>query len=94
MTEIIGLFAAVLTTVSFLPQAVMVLRTGNTDGISLTMYALFTIGVAGWLAYGLMVGSLPVTLANAITLGLAAIILMMKIRSLHMTGNKALSANA
>ena len=81
MTEFIGLVAAMLTTISFLPQTFMVLRTGRTDGISLCMYALFTTGVAGWLVYGVMVGSLPVILANAITLALAATILALKLRA-------------
>lgn len=81
MTDMIGLVAAMLTTISFLPQTLLVLRTGRTDGISLTMYALFTTGVAGWLIYGLMVESLPVIIANAITLALAATILGLKVRS-------------
>lgn len=82
MTDLIGLVAAMLTTISFLPQTLLVLRTGQTEGISLTMYALFTTGVAGWLAYGLMTGSLPVILANAVTLGFAATILTLKVRAL------------
>ena len=81
MTDMIGLVAAMLTTISFLPQTFMVLRTGRTDGISLCMYALFTTGVAGWLVYGVLVGSLPVILANAITLALAATILALKLRA-------------
>ena len=81
MTDFIGLVAAMLTTISFLPQTFMVLRTGRTDGISLCMYALFTTGVAGWLVYGVLVGSLPVILANAITLALAATILALKLRA-------------
>lgn len=82
MTDLIGLLAAMLTTISFLPQTLLVLRTGQTEGISLTMYALFTTGVAGWLAYGLMTGSLPVILANAVTLGFGATILTLKVRAL------------
>ena len=94
MTELIGLVAAVLTTVSFLPQTLLVLRTGRTDGISLCMYALFTTGVAGWLIYGLMVGSLPVILANAITLALAATILMLKVRAVLQNLKQELPARA
>ncbi|MEL6859339.1 MAG: SemiSWEET transporter [Pseudomonadota bacterium] len=94
MTELIGLVAAMLTTVSFLPQTLLVLRTGRTDGISLCMYALFTTGVAGWLIYGLMVGSLPVILANAITLALAATILMLKVRAVLQSLKQELPARA
>ncbi len=94
MTEFIGLVAAMLTTVSFLPQTLLVLRTGRTDGISLWMYALFTTCVAGWLIYGLMVGSLPVILANAITLALAATILMLKVRAVLQSLKQELPARA
>ncbi|MEL7540612.1 MAG: SemiSWEET transporter [Pseudomonadota bacterium] len=94
MTDMIGLVAAMLTTISFLPQTLMVLRTGRTDGISLCMYALFTAGVAGWLAYGLLVGSLPVILANAITLALAATILALKLRAVLANHRQRLPARA
>jgi len=94
MTEMIGLIAAVLTTVSFLPQTLLVLRTGRTDGISLSMYALFTTGVAGWLIYGLLVGSLPVILANAITFALAMTILCLKVRAVLASRKDPLPAHA
>jgi len=80
LTTVIGLMAAFGTTVSFLPQALKTIRTKNTSGISLSMYALFTAGTLFWLIYGLMSGSLPVTVANAITLVFASIILVYKIR--------------
>ncbi len=94
MTDMIGLVAAMLTTISFLPQTLLVLRTGRTDGISLCMYALFTTGVGGWLAYGLLVGSLPVILANAITLALAATILALKLRAVLSDYRQRLPARA
>ncbi|MEL7031898.1 MAG: SemiSWEET transporter [Pseudomonadota bacterium] len=94
MTDMIGLVAAMLTTISFLPQTLMVLRTGRTDGISLCMYALFTTGVAGWLAYGVLVGSVPIILANAVTLALAATILMLKLRAVLATHRQRLPARA
>lgn len=92
MIDLIGMFAALLTTISFLPQAILVLRTGKTEGISLTMYALFTAGVAGWLAYGVLISSTPVIIANAVTLALAAIILIIKVRSVMPVSTKALPA--
>ncbi len=79
-TEIIGYIAAVLTTSSFVPQAWHTFRTRDVSGISLGMYSVFTVGVACWLAYGLLIGAWPVVIANAITLALAATILTMKLR--------------
>jgi MtN3 and saliva related transmembrane protein len=74
----LGTAAAVLTTGSFLPQAVLTLRTRNVSGISLGMYLMFTLGVALWLAYGLALGQWPVIAANAVTLVLASLILLTK----------------
>ena len=48
-------------------------------GISLGMYSAFAAGVALWLAYGLVLGEWPIVVANALTLGLALVILVMKV---------------
>ena len=73
--ELIGFAAAFLTTVAFLPQTVRVVRTRDTRSISLAMYVLFTIGVALWLVYGILIGSLPVMVANVLTLVQSGVIL-------------------
>jgi MtN3 and saliva related transmembrane protein len=44
------------------------------------MYSIFTVGIAMWLAYGVLIRSWPIVAANAVTLALAASILAMKIR--------------
>jgi MtN3 and saliva related transmembrane protein len=77
--EAIGYLAATLTTGSFLPQALLTLRTRDVSGISLGMYSAFTTGVALWLTYGVAVGDWPIVIANALTLALAATILALKI---------------
>jgi MtN3 and saliva related transmembrane protein len=78
--EWFGFAAAALTTVSFIPQAVMTIRTRDTRSISRGMYAMFTVGVALWLVYGVMLGSWPMIFANTLTLILAATILALKLR--------------
>ena len=80
ITNVIGLSAAFGTTVSFLPQAIKTIQTKNTSGISLYMYALFTLGTLLWLIYGLMSHSLPVTIANAVTFVFASVILGYKLK--------------
>ena len=80
MTDTIGFVAATLTTISFLPQAWLVIRTRRTAGISLLMYSLFVVGVALWIVYGVKVGAVPIILANAITLALAGTILVIAAR--------------
>mgnify|MGYP003440324157 FL=1 len=79
-TELIGYAAAGLTTCSFVPQAWLTFRTRDVSGISLGMYSVFTLGVALWLAYGLLLEAWPVVAANAVTLALALAILVMKLR--------------
>jgi len=78
--NIIGSIAAVLTTIAFLPQAVHSWKTRDLSGISLPMYSLFSLGVAFWFAYGLMISSWPVIIANGVTLVLACTVLMLKIQ--------------
>ena len=79
-TDWIGSLAAILTTVSFVPQAWRTWRTRDVSGISLTMYAVFTVGVGLWLIYGILLGEMPLIAANAITFTLALLILAMRIR--------------
>ena len=80
LQDIIGFFAAVLTTASFVPQVWHTFKTRDVQGISLGMYSVFTVGVAGWLLYGWLAGAWPIIIANFITLVLAAAILTMKLR--------------
>ena len=75
----LGYLAATLTTLSFVPQALLTLRTRDVHGISAGMYALFTLGIALWLGYGWRLGNWPIIIANAVTLALAGTILSTKL---------------
>ena len=78
--EWLGFVAATLTSASFIPQAVMTIRSRDTRGISRGMYVIFTTGVAFWLAYGIAIDSLPMIFANTVTLALAGTVLALKLR--------------
>lgn len=78
--DLIGYGAACLTTLSFVPQTWKTFRTRDVSGISLSMYSLFTVGVTGWLVYGVLMGSWPIIVANAVTLSLSCAVLVMKLR--------------
>ncbi len=80
LPDTVGYLAALLTTSSFVPQALLTLRTRDVSGISLSMYGAFTLGVALWLVYGIAIGEWPVIIANVVTLALAATILVTKVR--------------
>ena len=77
--ELIGYIAATLTTSSFLPQAILTLKTRDTESLSLGMYTTFTSGVFLWLIYGLYLADKAIIYANAITLILASSILFIKV---------------
>lgn len=81
--EYFGYPAAFLTTIAFVPQAWKSWRTRDLSGISLPMYALFTLGVALWLAYGIMIASTPIIAANAVTFALAFLVLWLKIAEMQ-----------
>lgn len=76
----IGMVAAVLTTIAFIPQLVVVVKTKSTKDISLAMFIIFSTGVFLWLAYGTLIWDWPLIIANAVTFILAMIILAYKIK--------------
>ena len=73
--KIIGLVAATLTTIAFLPQAVKTWKTRSTDDLSPAMFGLFCTGVLLWFIYGLSIRDFPIILANGATICLAGSIL-------------------
>jgi MtN3 and saliva related transmembrane protein len=78
MLDNIGFVAAVLTTFSFLPQALLTLRTRKTDEISLAMYLMLNLGIMCWLVYGVVRDDLALILANSVTLLFSLPILLVK----------------
>lgn len=85
--DTLGYLAAFCTTSSFLPQAILTVRSKDTKSLSLGMYSLFTLGVSLWLIYGIHKKDYAIICGNAITLTLSATILFFKIKSL--IGNRA-----
>ena len=77
--DFVGYLAATLTTASFLPQAIMTVKTRDTRSLSLGMYSMFTLGVLMWLIYGIYLSNLAIIAANAVTFLLATLILSFKI---------------
>lgn len=80
MTDAIGFLAGALTTIAFVPQALKMYASKSGKDVSARMLLIFSAGVILWLIYGIMIGSLPVILANLVTLILSATIIALKIR--------------
>jgi len=77
--EMTGFVGAILTTIAFLPQVVRTWQQGG-DGLSYLMLALLLTGTTLWLLYGIVLGSLPIVLANGVTGLQVVIMLALKLR--------------
>ena len=80
LIDAVGVTGAALTTLCWLPQTIKVIREKETRALSLPATVAFTLGVVLWLIYGLAIGDWPLIGSNAVTLGLMAVILTMKLR--------------
>ena len=92
--DMIGFIAAFFTSASFLPQAIMVIRSRKTEGLSLVMYMMFTCGIALWLAYGLATTAWPLICANSVTITLASCILAIILQNKWKAGDSRRKAKA
>jgi MtN3 and saliva related transmembrane protein len=81
--SLLGLFAGSLTTIAFLPQVIKTWKSRSAKDLSLGMFSIFTLGVALWLAYGIIINDLPVIMANVVTLVLASTLLFFKLKWKH-----------
>ncbi|ATZ60802.2 MAG: SemiSWEET transporter [Methanosarcinales archaeon Met12] len=80
LITLLGLAAATCTTISFLPQAIKIIKTKHVKGLSLGMYTILTAGIFLWLLYGILIQDLPIILANGTTLIFVATILFLIIK--------------
>ena len=79
-STLVGLAAGFLTTIAFVPQVAKIWKSRSAKDVSLPTFVAFTLGVALWLAYGILTRELPIVVWNAVTLVLAGAILAMKLR--------------
>ena len=79
-TSLVGFAAGFLTTVAFIPQVLKIWRTRSAEDVSLATFLAFTLGVALWLAYGILSKEPPIIVWNGVTLVLAGAILAMKLK--------------
>ena len=77
---LLGLLAATLTTVAFLPQVIKNWKTRSAGDLSFGTFGLFTAGLVLWLSYGLLIGNLPIIVSNTVTLVLNAVNLVQMVK--------------
>lgn len=78
--NILGLIAGTLTTIAFLPQLLKTWQSKSAKDVSLVMMITFSVGIFLWIIYGFAIGAMPIIVCNAVTLVLALMILVLKIR--------------
>ncbi len=76
----VGLAAGTLTTLAFVPQVTRVYRTRSTRDISLPTFGALVLGTTLWLAYGILLGELPLIVANGVSLVLVSAVLWGKLK--------------
>ena len=87
---IVGYLAGFCTALAQFPQAIKVIRTGETHSISIGMYTIMTFGILFWFVYGLLIPDLPMILANGVCLIPSLYILFITIRNLNKTKKQPL----
>jgi MtN3 and saliva related transmembrane protein len=78
--DIIAYIAAACNAIAFFPQVYKIIKIKETKDISLIMYILFLCGISLWLVFGIVEKSLPIIIANAVTLVMASIVLVCKLK--------------
>ena len=76
LTDVIGTLAGSLTTLSVLPQVHMVWTSDDVSGVSCLTYTMYSVGVMGWMIYGLRRNTVPLVVSNAVTFSLALSVLI------------------
>ncbi|MHC5747009.1 MAG: SemiSWEET family sugar transporter [Nostoc sp.] len=79
-TTILGLVAGVLTTLAYLPQLIKTWQSKSANDLSWSMLIILCVGIILWLIYGFSVHDIPLIAANIVTLLIASVILVLKIR--------------
>ena len=80
VTNIVGFTAAFLTTISYIPQVIKVMRSKSTEDLSLATFLLLFLGLSLWLVYGILLKNAPLIVANIITLFFISMILIHKLK--------------
>jgi len=78
--DVIGTAAALCSMTSFTPQIVKIWKEKDASSVSLRMFLLTVTGFVLWTTYGLLLGSWPVAVSNAVCLTLSGVILWLKLK--------------
>jgi MtN3 and saliva related transmembrane protein len=75
----LGLTAGAVTSVAVIPQVVKSYRSRHVRDISIWQPVLLVLGTGLWLVYGLILGDIPLILANSFSILCNSMLIVMKI---------------
>ncbi|MEM2137934.1 MAG: SemiSWEET family transporter [Candidatus Anstonellaceae archaeon] len=78
--EMLGLVAAILVVISWIPQLAKSIKTKHTADLSWGLIAILLTSQILWVVYGYAIGSLPVLLTNTFTTIFLSILAFLKFR--------------
>jgi MtN3 and saliva related transmembrane protein len=86
-SNVLGILAALLTTVANVPQVIKCVRTGESADLSLKMLITLALGLSLWLSYGVMRSDFIIATANGTSLALVVVLLGFKWRHRRSQGS-------
>lgn len=81
ITEIFGYLASICMILGYMPQAIVTIRTRQTDGIAMPTFCMLGLGSLFFVINGILWGNIPLVITNVITLVCSVIIFAIKIHN-------------
>lgn len=79
---VLGLAAAALISLSYIPQVKKALSRGATKDLSLLTFSISFVGLLLWVLYGILEADVVIIIANAVGAFLVGLVLICKVRDL------------
>jgi MtN3 and saliva related transmembrane protein len=77
-TQILGIAAGILTSVSQVPQLVKILKEKKADDVSPMMLVILMAGLGLWATYGILKEDWPIIITNAFSFLLNGVVLIFR----------------
>lgn len=81
LQDIIGYLASVCMILGYMPQAIVTMRTRDTDGIALPTFIMLGLGSVFFVVNGILSSNIPLVITNVITTVCSVIIFGIKIHN-------------
>ncbi|MDE6135091.1 MAG: hypothetical protein K2F79_05910 [Muribaculaceae bacterium] len=81
LLNIIGYTASICMILGYLPQAIVTIRTRDTDGIAMPTFCMLGLGSIFFVIQGLMLSNWPLVITNVITTICSVIIFGIKLHN-------------